>query len=90
MRMGCDGPSGQRKHTDLGRFGLGMKTAFLSQGRRLTVITRTNRKKDAFVRRWDIPFVRENGWRLLAEATPVATEYLKKVNELPIGHRHRH
>src|SRR5438128_1023242 len=42
MRMGGAGPLGDRADGDLGRFGLGMKTASLSQGRCLTVITRQN------------------------------------------------
>src|SRR5262245_25044945 len=40
MRMGTRGPLAHRPETDLGRFGLGLKTASLSQGRCLTVVTR--------------------------------------------------
>ena len=40
MRPGSRNPLEQRAATDLGRFGLGLKTASFSQCRRLTVITR--------------------------------------------------
>ena len=40
MRFGSMDPRQVRGQTDLGRFGLGMKTASLSQCRRLTVLSR--------------------------------------------------
>ena len=40
MRIGSSDPSKQRDDTDLGRFGMGMKTAAFSLGKRLTVVTR--------------------------------------------------
>lgn len=59
------GSVGARSESDLGRFGLGLKTASLSQARCLTVAT----KRDGVVTalRWDIDFVRTSGrWLLLA------------------------
>lgn len=49
----------ERGDRDLGRFGLGLKTASLSQGRRLTVIT----KRDGVTTglQWDLDFVLETG-----------------------------
>ena len=41
MRFGGLGPMAQRASTDLGRFGLGLKTASLSQCRQLTVASKT-------------------------------------------------
>ena len=40
MRFGSSSPLAQREEKDLGRFGLGMKTASISQCRRLTVISK--------------------------------------------------
>src|ERR1035438_1753631 len=40
MRMGSQNPLDKRSLDDLGRFGLGLKTASFSQCRRLTIITR--------------------------------------------------
>ena len=55
MRLGSTSPSVQRSEKDLGRFGLGLKTATFSQCKKLTVVT----KKGGFVsaRCWDL-----DGW----------------------------
>jgi hypothetical protein len=51
--------------TDLGQFGLGLKTASLSQGRRLTVATRSTVRGSVRVRRWDLDRVaRTDAWQL--------------------------
>lgn len=57
MRHGCIGPHQTRSDRDLGRFGLGMKTASLSQCRRLTVITR--RDGVTAGARWDLDLIAE-------------------------------
>ncbi|WP_027136385.1 ATP-binding protein [Geminicoccus roseus] len=44
MRHGATGPRKKRGPNDLGRFGLGLKTASFSQCRRLTVVSATNGK----------------------------------------------
>jgi DNA mismatch repair ATPase MutL len=44
MRYGSSNPLNIRKTEDLGRFGLGMKTASLSQCRKLTVISKKDKK----------------------------------------------
>ncbi|MDQ1052800.1 hypothetical protein QE394_000728 [Arthrobacter sp. SORGH_AS 212] len=53
------GTVGDRKDSDLGRFGLGLKTASLSQARCLTLITKRAGMVTAL--RWDIDFVRASG-----------------------------
>ncbi len=61
MRLGSCNPKDPRKPSDLGRFGLGLKTASLSQCRRLTVATRQNGKTS--VATWDLDLVAaENKW----------------------------
>lgn len=63
MRYGTASPVDKRSDDDLGRYGLGMKTASLSQCRRLTVISKT--KDGIFGRRWDLDHVIETGsWSL--------------------------
>ena len=57
------GATGTREATDLGRFGLGLKTASLSQARCLTVVTKQNNQVTAL--RWDIDFVRSSAQWLL-------------------------
>jgi hypothetical protein len=51
---------------DLGKFGLGLKTASLSQCRTLTVASRTDRNQRRIeVRRWDLDYVeKSNRWEI--------------------------
>jgi hypothetical protein len=69
---------------DLGKFGLGMKTASMSQCRRLTVATRTNpERRDIEIRRWDLDHVvDEDRWELLrlttSEVRPETIEPLRE------------
>lgn len=70
MRLGSRSPTEQRSEDDLGRFGLGLKTASFSQCRSLTVASRVD-GGDLAVRRWDLDVVAEHGeWVLLKEARP--------------------
>lgn len=64
MRPGCISPIEQRSSTDLGRFGLGLKTASFSQCRQLTVLSKDKAGAICGVR-WDLDeVVRENEWLL--------------------------
>lgn len=56
---------------DLGKFGLGLKTASMSQCRRLTVATRTNPdRRDIEIRRWDLDHVMDgDSWQLMRLGT---------------------
>jgi hypothetical protein len=70
MRLGSRSPLQERAKTDLGRFGMGLKTASLSQCRRLTV---SSRKQDSgsATRRWDLDHLSQSsirGWQLLKSA----------------------
>lgn len=68
MRLGSRSPVEERAPDDLGRFGLGLKTAGFSQSRSLTVASRAE-SGDAGVRRWDLDFVTTTGrWSLLHDA----------------------
>lgn len=55
MRPGSRNPRDQRAKDDLGRFGLGLKTASFSQCRRVSVISRKNGK--TFCAIWDLDLV---------------------------------
>lgn len=67
MRLGSSDPRQERELNDLGRFGLGLKTASFSQCRRLTVLSRTDREKGAAFT-WDLDFIsREHQWDLIEE-----------------------
>lgn len=63
MRLGSKNPTDERAVDDLGRFGLGLKSASFSQCRCLTVLTRHNDKTSCA--RWDLDRVSElNTWSL--------------------------
>jgi hypothetical protein len=57
MRLGSKNPNDNRDAKDLGRFGLGLKSASFSQCRVLTVISKKNNNIAAF--QWDLDTVRE-------------------------------
>lgn len=67
MRLGDRDPQEAREATDLGRFGLGLKTASFSQCRRLTVASRSQ-GSPVNVLHWDLDVLRddpEGRWSLL-------------------------
>lgn len=65
MTPGSKDPEEERDEKDLGRFGMGLKTASFSQCKRLTCITKKD--NDSTIKRcWDIDFINdENEWQLL-------------------------
>lgn len=64
MRLAATSPTAERTPEDLGRFGLGLKTASLSQCRSLTVASK--RAGETSILRWSLDHVIESGdWSLL-------------------------
>lgn len=64
MRYGSKNPLERRNDNDLGRFGLGLKLASLSQCRKLVVVSRKNKKIWAYS--WDLDYVIESGpWSVI-------------------------
>ena len=80
MRPGTKGPLEERAKNDLGRFGLGMKTASFSQCRRMTVVSATGMGKQVS-RSWDLDYVaKTNRWQLLRNPPPSTSDIM---DELP-------
>jgi len=81
MRLGSRSPVAERSAGDLGRFGLGLKTASFSQGRELTVASRPlGGDGQITVRRWDLDEVQKtNEWRLFRDAPPAISEELESL-----------
>lgn len=66
MRFPSSSPESSRKDFDLGRFGLGLKTASFSQTRQFTVISRKAGSKEFKGRTWDVDFLRQTRkWHML-------------------------
>lgn len=64
MRLAGAVGSSARASTDLGRFGLGLKTASISQCRRLTVISKKEGELCGYI--WDLDYLVETGtWSLI-------------------------
>lgn len=64
MRLGSKNPNEERDENDLGRFGLGLKSASLSQCRKLIVVSKNENKLSAFS--WDLDYVvLKNSWTVL-------------------------
>ena len=84
MRLGSRSPLEVRAADDLGRFGLGLKSAAWSQGRRLTVISKTA-ATEIESRCWDLDHVASTGrWSLLHGASDDAAAALG--DRLPASH----
>jgi hypothetical protein len=87
MRYGSQNPNEKRAVNDLGRFGLGLKTASLSQCRTLTVVSKQHNHIEA--RRWDIDHViANNDWSLLvleSEDEITLTPRIESLKELEAG-----
>ncbi|QDE68672.1 ATP-binding protein [Myxococcus xanthus] len=80
MRPGNRSPLDERAPNDLGRFGLGLKTASFSQARRLTVASLKAGGRWA-IRRWDLDYVRDSReWRLLKTEAPGSASRLSTLD----------
>ncbi|HDR8187507.1 ATP-binding protein [Bacillus anthracis] len=68
MTIGSKDPREKRNKEELGRFGMGLKTAAFSMGKRLCIIT----KKDGIIseRCWDLDYVSDQNEWLLYQSIP--------------------
>lgn len=65
MTLGCRNPLEQREAGDLGRFGLGLKTASFSQTRKFTVLSKIKNGENSQWT-WDIDYVNEvKEWKIV-------------------------
>lgn len=84
MRPGSKNPLDARNAEDLGRFGLGLKTASFSQCRNLTVISKTEGELSNFWT-WDLDFVnRTRQWSLI-RYLPHEEIFQPKIDRLKSG-----
>ncbi|WP_042149710.1 ATP-binding protein [Paucisalibacillus sp. EB02] len=70
MRLATNDPDSSRESDDLGKFGLGLKTASFSQCTKLTVLSKKN--EVISIKQWDLKYISEsNRWFLI---TPTIKE----------------
>ncbi|WP_017209988.1 ATP-binding protein [Clostridium beijerinckii] len=75
MRYGSKNPLDERKKDDLGRFGLGLKSASLSQCRKLTVVSKKDNTMSSYS--WDLDYIaQQEAWLLQGYSK-------EEINELP-------
>ncbi len=87
MRLGARDPRAERAATDLGRFGLGLKTASFSQARRLTVASRKEGGPVVCLR-WDLDLIgQEPGadWPLFEGPSPGSEHLLAPLDQMAHG-----
>lgn len=78
MKLGDINPTSARNSDDLGRYGLGLKSASFSQCRRLTVASIKNSEFSCL--RWDLDFLAnhaDGGWYLLEGVDPRSGDLVK-------------
>ena len=85
LRLGSTNPLEERDANDLGRFGLGLKTASFSQARRLIVATKTE-STDLASRCWDLDYIENSQkWRLLHGDSYLEPDDTARLNDLQHG-----
>jgi len=82
MQFPSTSPENIRLSTDLGRFGLGMKTASFSQTRKFTVLSKKKEDKKYHGRTWDVDFLKLNGWKIIVNSEDEVASFLYEYNRL--------
>lgn len=83
MRPGSKSPIEERDPKDLGRFGLGLKTASFSQCRKFTLVSKTSQSAISFWS-WDLDYVNlSKKWELIK--TPLESKIIKELEAQKSG-----
>ena len=80
MKYGSEQKRGHRAADDLGRFGLGLKAASLSQCRRLTVASKKNGEVSAYI--WDLDVILDKKDWYMIECSPLEISSIKQISWL--------
>lgn len=84
MRPGSRNPLEERNRDDLGRFGLGLKTASFSQTRKFTVLSKAKDYKPVFWT-WDLDYVNQvQAWKLI-RFIPNEESWTQKIETVKTG-----
>ena len=90
MQFPSNSPEEKRNEFDLGRFGLGMKTASFSQTRCFTVLSRKKGTKIFSGRTWDVKYLKDSGkWKLIVNNQEEINELIQQYIKLSEGHLNR-
>jgi hypothetical protein len=90
MQFPSNSPEEARNVLDLGRFGLGMKTASFSQTRCFTVLSRKKGTKAYSGRTWDVNYLKQVGkWRLIVNTQEEIAKLIHQYHLLSESHLNR-
>lgn len=80
MKIGSADPSEFRSSNDLGRFGMGMKTASFSLAKELLVITKNENEYSSA--EWNLEYVEKyNKWNILIKSQNEIQKFVKDIND---------
>ena len=82
MKFPSNSPDSIRKNSDLGRFGLGLKTASFSQTRKFTVLSKKPSEKNYNGRTWDVDHLKDNGWKIIVNNEEQISDLVNRYQKL--------
>lgn len=87
MQFPSKSPEDSRNISDLGRFGLGLKTASFSQTRSFTVISKKRGTNNYSGLTWDVKHLKKSGkWQMLVSSENEIQELLEQYNSVSREH----
>jgi hypothetical protein len=87
MQFPSQSPEDTRKSEDLGRFGLGLKTASFSQTRKFTVLSRKKGEEKFYAVTWDVDHLKDsNKWEILINSENEIKVFLDRFKEISNNH----
>lgn len=86
MQFPSSSPEAHRELNDLGRFGLGMKTASFAQTRCFTVLSKKAGDKTYNARTWDVEYLRsKKQWKIIVDSEEETKLIVEQYNRLSKG-----
>ncbi len=82
MQFPSSSPEAKRSNSDLGRFGLGLKTASFSQTRKFTVLSRKKCDGKFSARTWDVELLKNNEWKIRVNSGLQIENLIRNYQEL--------
>jgi hypothetical protein len=87
MKFPSNSPDNSRQSSDLGRFGLGMKTASFSQTRKFTIISRKKDTEKFNARTWDLEVLKsEKSWKLIVNTENEINKFISDYYKISEEH----
>jgi hypothetical protein len=88
MQFPSKSPQDSRESNDLGRFGLGLKTASFSQTRAFTVLSRKKGTQLFSGLTWDVKHLKDSGkWEMIINSDEEIVEILEQYNNISNDHQ---